>query len=290
MEQIVYGDILFIVNFSMDFLALYITSKLIHAKCHFAALIMSAGIGAIYGVAALFCSGAPLLNGVINTALALVMCFIVYGAPSLMLLIRNTLTFYGISFLMGGVMTGIFNLANRTLTGRGIVINGDLNTLYSGISPLSFVLIAVAAVVFSYICSAVMKRTADVKKAEVYIRIGKRDITLSGLCDSGNLLSEPIGSLPCLICTYESIKELLPVGLLPLFRDKNVGIMEYADPELVKKIRLIPMHVVGGTGIMVGIIPDEVKINGKAKELCVVCDPDTKEYRDTQSIIPTSVM
>ncbi len=290
MEQIVYGDILFIVNFSMDFLALYITSGLLHTKCHFASLIMSAGIGGIYGVAAIFCTGSMLLSTAVNTAVAFLMCFIVYGAPSILLLIRNTLTFYGISFLMGGIMTGVFNLANKGLTGRGIVINGDLNTLQSGISPLSFLIIAAAAVLFSYICSAVMKKATDVKQAEVYIRICGKEKVIQGLCDSGNLLKEPLGSLPCLICTYDTLKELLPVGVIPLFRDKNVSLIEYADPEFVKRIRIIPMHTVGASGICVGIIPDEVRVNGKRKNLCIACDPDSESFSDTASIIPMSVI
>ncbi len=289
-EQIIYADILFIVNFSMDFLALYIASKLLHNSCHFASLVMAAGVGAVYGVASLFLTGSGVLNALINTAVALLMCYIVFGAASILMLIRNTLCFYGISFLMGGVMTGIYNLANKGLCGRGIVINGDTASLVSDIPPVSFILIAAVSVLFSYLCSAVTSRLKARKKASVYIRIGKRDINITGLCDSGNLLTEPCGSLPCLICNLKSIEELLPQGIIPLFRDMKLGLLEYADPELAKRIRLVPMRSVGGSGIKPGIIPDEIKINGEAKRLCVVCDTENGDYAGTESIIPASVM
>ena len=128
------------------------------------------------------------------------------------------------------------------------------------------------------------------KTAKVYIRIGQKDITLTGLCDSGNLLCEPSGSLPCLICPFSVIEPILPIGLLPLFRDMKLGILEYADPQMSKKIRLVPMHSVGGSGLKAGIIPDEIRINGEIKRLCVVCDSESTDYADTQSIVPTSVL
>ena len=290
MEQIIYADILFIVNFSMDFLALYIASKLIHRSCHFAALVMSAGIGAVYGVASLFFSGNGIVNVLINTAVAVVMCYIVFGAASILMLIRNTLCFYGISFLMGGVMTGVYNLANKGLIGRGIVINGSQAALVSDISLWSFVIIAAVSVIFSYLCSALSEKMRSRKKASVYIRIGNRSVNISGLCDSGNLLCEPVGSLPCLICSYKAMKDLLPVGILPLFRDMKLGLLEYADLELAKRIRLVPMRSVGGSGIKPGIIPDEVKINGREKKLCIVCDNENESYGETESVIPASVM
>ncbi|MBQ4601309.1 MAG: sigma-E processing peptidase SpoIIGA [Clostridia bacterium] len=290
MEQIIYADILFIVNFSMDFLALYIASKLLHNNCHFASLIMSAGIGAVYGVASLFLSGSGMLNALINTAVALLMCYIVFGSASILYLIRNTLCFYGISFLMGGVMTGVYNLANKGITGRGIVINGDSASLVSEIPPLTLIIIAVASVVFSYVCSAVTTRLRAKKKASVYIRIGNKDVNMTGLCDSGNLLLEPAGSLPCLICNLKSIEKLLPVGVIPLFRDMKLGLLEYTDPALAKKIRLVPMRSVGGSGIRPGIIPDEIRINGEPKRLCIVCDSENDSYGGTEAIIPTSVL
>ena len=290
MEQIIYADILFIVNFSMDFLALYIASKLLHRNCYFISLIMSAGIGALYGVASLFLQGNAILNALINTAVALLMCYIVFGAASILMLIRNTLCFYGISFLMGGAMTGVYNLANKGLCGRGIVINGNSAALASDIPPLSFIIIAAVSVLFSYLCSAVTSRLKARKKASVYIRIGKRDINLTGLCDSGNLLLEPCGSLPCLICNIKSIEGLLPQGVLPLFRDMKLGLLEYADQELAKRIRLVPIRSVGGSGIMPGIIPDEIKINGEAKRLCVVCDTENGDYGGAESIIPASIL
>ena len=290
MEQVIYADILFIVNFSMDFLALYITSRILHARCHFAALVLGSGIGAVYGIISLVASGNATLNTAINTAIAMLMCYIVYGAPSAIILIRNTLCFYGISFLMGGVMTGVFNLANRGLNGRGIVINGDTATLYSEISPGTFMLVALISVLISYVCSAILKKCRDVKRSHLYIRIKDKEVECNGITDTGNLLCDPVSALPCVICTLRIFEALLPKSVISVFRDKNIGILEYTDPEFAKKIRIIPMHSVGGSGIIVGIIPDEIKIDGQYKQICLACDPSAKCFAETESVIPASVI
>ena len=290
MEKIIYADVLFIINFSMDFLSLYIVSRILHKDTHVFSLVMAAAVGGAYGVAALFLTGNAVLSFLINTAVAILMCYIVFGAASMLMLIRNTLCFYGISFLMGGVMTGIYNLANKGLNGRGIVINGEHEELVSHIEPITFAIIAAVSVILSYICSGITSKLRSRKKATVYIRIGDREVCLTGLCDSGNLLTEPAGSLPCLICNYTALEPILPVGTLPLFRDMKLGLLEYADPQTVQRIRLVPMKSVGGSGIRPGIIPDEIKINGDPKKLCVVCDTENNSYADTESVIPASVM
>lgn len=290
MEQIIYADVLFIVNFSMDFIALYITSKLIHHHISILALIFSAGIGGTYGVISVISSGNGIINALINLSIAALMCFIVFGSHSLLLLIRNTLTFYGISFLMGGAMTGIFYMTNKGALGRGVVINGEPNTIYSEISPISLILCAFAAVMFSYLCSLIMKKIKSVKKADITVRFNGKEITFTGICDTGNLLTDPISSLPCIICSFQKFKHLIPNTLIPLFRDKNVGLLEYIDPELSKKIRIIPMRGVGSSGILLGIIPDEAKLNGVKKELCIACDPEANSYGETEAIIPASVI
>ena len=50
MDQIIYADILFAVNFSMDFLALYIMSFILKLSFSIKRGIIAAGIGAVYGV------------------------------------------------------------------------------------------------------------------------------------------------------------------------------------------------------------------------------------------------
>ena len=50
MRTTVYADILFVINFSMDFLILYITGRLLHEKNIPRKLIFAAAAGGVYSV------------------------------------------------------------------------------------------------------------------------------------------------------------------------------------------------------------------------------------------------
>ncbi|MBR6795203.1 MAG: sigma-E processing peptidase SpoIIGA, partial [Clostridia bacterium] len=54
MEQVIYGDVFFLVNFSMDFLALFITGKLNHAAVPLWRLVLGGTLGGLYATVALF--------------------------------------------------------------------------------------------------------------------------------------------------------------------------------------------------------------------------------------------
>ena len=46
--EYIYGDVLFVINFCMDFLSLYISGKLMHMKMSRLRLIIAATAGGIY--------------------------------------------------------------------------------------------------------------------------------------------------------------------------------------------------------------------------------------------------
>ena len=57
MEQVIYGDTLFLVNSSMDFLALFLTCRILYRRLRVLPMVFAAVLGGIYGVAALFLPG-----------------------------------------------------------------------------------------------------------------------------------------------------------------------------------------------------------------------------------------
>ena len=94
----VYGDVLFLINFSMDFLLLFSTSKIMHLRPSAKRLVISSVLGGAYGVAALFI-GSAALTLVCNTAAALFMCFLSFPHAGRLTLLKCTALFYGLSVL-----------------------------------------------------------------------------------------------------------------------------------------------------------------------------------------------
>ena len=114
MGQTVYVDLLFMINFSMDFLCFLLTSKLFGIKLSLGRSILAAAMGGVYSVAALFIGvgrGAALLIDVATCALMCAICF--GGKKKNRSLPIYILTYLAISMMLGGVMTALFNLVNK---------------------------------------------------------------------------------------------------------------------------------------------------------------------------------
>ena len=81
--QTLYADILFLINFSMDFLTLYVTAAILRRKTSVARLSVASAIGGLYGVASVFMQGILILNIFINLAVSYLMCVIVFSKRTL---------------------------------------------------------------------------------------------------------------------------------------------------------------------------------------------------------------
>ena len=129
MAVVVYGDVLFLVNFSMDFLCLYVTGRLFHVRMQAGRLAIGAAIGAVYAVWAVFRqdSGVALLaaQGIVSA----VMAAAAFGR-------RRCWLYAGVMWLcgaaLGGMMTGIFHLLCN-ITGR-VLMGGNVVDLYGNVS------------------------------------------------------------------------------------------------------------------------------------------------------------
>ena len=283
MDVIIYGDVLFLINFSMDFLSLFIVSKLLHRQTAVLQMLLSAAIGAIYGVAAVVLEGSLWLGLLINIAVSLLMCYIAFGKQ----LLRCTALFYTVGFVLGGSVTAVFSLINR-MRGEGqISVNGGVVTL-PGEIPLGWMaataLVTGAAAVLGGRFAALRKAASIVK---VCVSDGGRSVTFSALTDSGNMLREPIGGAPVIVLSSERLMSLLPDDLRPVFGENGIGKVDEIDITKLRKVRFIPAEGVCGTGVMVGYMPDLVDIGGIKKTACIASAGPGKEFSGCEAIIPS---
>ena len=78
MEQTVYADLLFLVNFSMDFLCFYITSAILHKKLSVLRSFFASVAGGVYSVAILFAYLVPPFGLICDAAACALMCAFVF--------------------------------------------------------------------------------------------------------------------------------------------------------------------------------------------------------------------
>ena len=140
MEEEIYADVLFIINFSMDFLSLYIVGRLMHFRMKAGRVILGASLGALYGVLELLLGGPSLLKTALTLAVLLGMCAAAFGRHSPRTYFASTALTFGVSMLIGGMMTSAFlKLGANT---SYIEIGGTIATVFGDLPVMQFAVFA----------------------------------------------------------------------------------------------------------------------------------------------------
>lgn len=227
----VYIDILFFVNFSMDYLLLLTVAKVVKCTATHFSILIGAAFGAMSYCMLLFIPGIP---GVLKI-------FFAYGIVSILmvriglkitnakLLMKSTLLLYILSFFLGGILEWIYE-AVPYIRRNGMKLLGIL-----------LVTVFVFQCIWRYLAYQKVKKANLLYQVELYF---KEDmITVSAFMDTGNSLEEPISKKPVsiiqkgMIESYIKQQEENRYYAIPFHSvGKDHGIMEgYAIEKMIIK-------------------------------------------------------
>ena len=287
MEQTVYADIYFLINFSMDFLSLFLTAKLLDRRVSLLRFILSAALGGLYACIALFLPFSGLFSFFIDAAVCVLMAFIAVARHKQ---IKDTLIFSLVlgatSILLGGAMTALFNLFNKIGLDKlfGDSGGGD------GISVWLFAILAVISGIISAVGGRFFKRRSARRQGSVEISYGGAVLKLPCLLDSGNLLREPISHLPCIVVDIESVKTLFPRSLIEAVKKGDITRLRMQE---ASRIRMISASTATGESVMYGIRVDSVMLDlgkGAAEvEAYVVLSKDKISVKGIKALVPSEL-
>lgn len=259
----------------MDFLTLFLVGRILRRPQRLAALLLAAGIGAIYGVASVFLDGNPIFGIFINIAVSVLMCYISFGRP----LAAATALFYASGLLLGGGMTVTYLLINRVRFGTAEEITAV--RVLSGGMPLGWMAVTAAVCGAATVISGRLAgRRAGLRSVKVTAQSQGREIKIDALVDSGSMLREPISGLPVMIVNLELLLPLLPPGLHDTF-SAGAGALETTDSEVIRGVRLVIADGIAGKNLMLAYIPESVRINGRDAKLCIAADNTMKTEPET---------
>jgi sigma-E processing peptidase SpoIIGA len=245
-EQVVYGDLLFLVNFCMDFQCLFLTAKLLHRPFPLGRALFACALGAFYACAALFLPFSGLAAFALDLLVCLAMCGIVFLGQEerkWRFLIPFSL-YFGVSALVGGMMSGAATLLSRLDVEVG-----------AGGSSISFLLLAGAAGVCTFLWGRLCQRRASGKSARLRLVFSGRELQVSAFVDTAHQLCDPVGGRPVVILDLRTARELLPCALIHVCECGTSALNELSC-ELVRRVRVIPARTVTGTGMLLAVRPD----------------------------------
>ncbi len=255
MEQTVYIDLFFLINFSMDFLCFYLTSRLLSHKLSVGRCALASALGGVYACAALFVSVGELFALFLDIFICVCICAVaIYRRGSGRELFGYSVVYVACSVVLGGAMTALFSLFNRLGVDRLLGDDGGGD----GISVWLFAVLALISGVLSLKGIKAFRRKGSRREGRVELVYNGKRVVLRALCDSGNLLTDPVSSRPCIVAESVEVKKILPRALVDVIEKGAVGEIDKRD---AGRLCIIPAKTVSGGGMLYALRMDTVRID-----------------------------
>ena len=263
----VYLDVFLIENLCMNYIILFATSYILKIKQKHIMMILSSLLGGIYAIATYMGVLKIYSNIFFKIILSIIMIYLAFTPNTIKLLIKELIFFYLISFVFGGCAFALLYFIKP----QNILIR---NGSYVGTYPIKIAILG-GIVGFTIIVVALKLIKSKLRKKdisyEITIWLGEKNITTTAILDTGNMLKDPITSMPVIIVEKETLKEILPNSILDNLKNIIGGDVPkevYEDENLkyITRFKVIPFKSIGKeNGMLLGFKADKVTIKQEEK-------------------------
>ncbi len=259
--MVIYAEFLFIENVVTGGIILLLTGKISGIQCKMRFLILGSVLCGIYSFV-LFCDSMnPLIVLLSKLAFSFAVVYTVFQPKKLRRFARITLVFYLISFAMGGITIGLMYFIGI----GGVTQN---SSIYLGGFGYLYVLFGctMTYVIFCFFSEFIKGRMVRERTyADVEIALEDKVVTIKGMVDTGNFLTDPLSGKPVMIVSAEAAKQFLPLEIVEeAVKDVKSQILSkrLMNSSYANRIRLIPYQTIGeDRGYLVGIRADRIQID-----------------------------
>lgn len=279
-----YIDVYFLINFTVDILALYFSSVFSRTPTNSRRLILSALFCAFGAVCIVLMPEITLLK-IVSTIVTL--CFVGLFAVKKVALkrkIKFTFCFFVLEALIGGIFSLIWSVLDKYLyemlqSGSGGAVNRKM---------LFFSLIILLSIGVFKMLVSFFTNLENEGVCVLEINFLGRAYSAEAFIDSGNLAIDPMDMRPVLLLKRQAAKKIFPENVVDLHDPDQL------DREIRRRIRLIPVSRGGVTHVLTGIRVDSVFAvsNDKKEEISVTVAIDKEEgtYGGYLALVPSGVL
>lgn len=274
----VYIDVYFLINFTVDILAAFVSLKMLHTKIYMKRLIFVGVIGGLLSVIQIFVKSV-LLNIILAAFFIFLISLFSCGEISLGRRIRFILLYYFSSFLIGGTVSFVYEIMDRYLHD---IIKNSQDTTNRKVLIFSLIILLIIGGLRLFIM--MFSDSIKEKSTRLVIKIDDKTLDLEALIDTGNLVRDPMNMNPVVFIKRICAEEIFPESVIDLCDIDNLEI------GYRKRIRLIPVTRNSSTHVMTGVKVDKVFIclNSKMEEIdaTVVVDKEEGTYGGFLALTP----
>ncbi|MBQ8836805.1 MAG: sigma-E processing peptidase SpoIIGA [Clostridia bacterium] len=255
MIRVIYGDVLLLIDFCMNFFVLYTASVILRRRIKVVCIAFAALVGGIYSVVKIFVSGNNIIDCIISFCVGLLICYICFGGYRFL---KTAAIFYSVAALVGGLMYAIYYLLGSYHTD---IYGYAFEYAYSHMPIWLFVVLAAISMMISWSFAYFGRESSENSEEDVIIEYRGKSETVKLLLDSGNLAKEPISGKNVVFISKCKAKTLLGMELYSAIVGKDM------EKLLRNKFRLITVSMVDGrNNTYYGFLPSGMYImRGKRK-------------------------
>lgn len=263
----IYIDTLFLINFGMNFLILWVVKGIIKKQTKWYKIILSSATGSIISC---FIAIFPTINIIIKILLmylitSSLMVLIAFHYENIKNIVKEVLMLFVVTFFIGGILNSLYYY-----TDLGFYFSELLNgRVYANRNIRFYVSIFILLLlILKFIIPYLLMNKEDTKNLfEVQLNMKKTIIKAVGLLDTGNALKDPFSGKPVIIANYTLVEKSLPDDLKNYIEayyhieKKDSKTKPNTPIECISQLKFIPFHSVGKkNGIMIGFVFDEIII------------------------------
>ena len=276
--MVVYADVLFLVNFAADFIAIYASAKILNSKISYPRFVLSSLVGGAYGVAAIYMQTA--YKWLFSVVIMIIMCLIAFGKKTVKDNLKANFVFLCVNMLLAGIMYFIYETAYK----YKVYKRTD-----ASVKPVTAAVFFLISFVTVRVFQKILKKRADKSEITGNVVIMGKKAEFEFLCDSGNVFKDAYTDMPVIVISLAKAKEKMD------FEKIIEQIRADAKTAVKYKFRYVSVSTVAGNTVMPALLPDktEVEKDGKPYEIKALVAIDyssSKGYNGKDGIIPYSVL
>ncbi|MCL2035757.1 MAG: sigma-E processing peptidase SpoIIGA [Oscillospiraceae bacterium] len=251
MAQELYIDVLFVTNYIINMLLIMCTGKLSGRSPARRGIVLASLFASIASLTIFLPYLGFFVSVLLKLTISAAIVLIAFSFISAFVFLKQLFLFFAVSFSLAGAVLGIwlFFAPNWITYYNGI--------LYFDVSPFALIITTTAAYILLILADRIVKAKKLTEEiVAVSIRIRGKEISLTGLVDTGNRLREPFTGFPVIVCYVPKIAYMLPPKLAVLALEGSLtSCMDCGTP-----VRLVPYSDIGGSGILPAVKADFVII------------------------------
>jgi stage II sporulation protein GA (sporulation sigma-E factor processing peptidase) len=254
--MVYYVEYVFVENFIIDFILLFITGKLIKRVIIFKRLIIASLVGSLYVIISYYTGMKFMTSFIVKFSISVLMIMIAFDSKGILTNIRVIICFYITSLIMVGIISALIYLTYDKLT-----VNAIIMSMFTGYVALHFF--------FKEIKDRIAKHNY---KRMVNVSIGDKSKKFKGYIDTGNELTDPMTGKPVMVVNIDCMRDILGDGLCGKIINfyHNKCYESLIDENKTINLRIIKYNTISSSGeTMVCIVPDEIEIINNSNSIFI---------------------